>query len=111
MCLFLAPAGQPEMIHKNFMHQHLRIFVVQRSCLKFYAPIDNRCLFTPRQRFLSLFDFLEAAVEPELQGQAFGAVELGGEGEGQRITAVPGKIICPAGGYIEIGDSAAVTQL
>ena len=36
MCHFLAPAGQPEMMHKNFMHQHLRIFVVQCSCMKFY---------------------------------------------------------------------------
>ena len=23
------------MMHKNFMHQHLRVFVVQRSCMKF----------------------------------------------------------------------------
>jgi len=37
MCHFLAPAGQPEMMHKNFMHRHLRIFVVQRSCMKFYT--------------------------------------------------------------------------
>lgn len=37
MCHFLAPAGQPEMMHKNFMRQHLRIFVVQCSCMKFYA--------------------------------------------------------------------------
>ena len=34
---FLAPAGHPEMMHKNFMHWHLRIFVVQRSCTKFYT--------------------------------------------------------------------------
>ena len=39
MCHFLAPAGQPEMMHKNFMHRHLRIFVVQRSCMKFYASV------------------------------------------------------------------------
>ena len=37
MCHFLAPAGQPEMMHKNFMHQHVRIFVVQCSCMKFYS--------------------------------------------------------------------------
>ena len=37
MCHFLAPAGHPEMMHKNFMHRHFRIFVVQRSCMKFYA--------------------------------------------------------------------------
>jgi hypothetical protein len=37
MCHFLAPAGQPEMMHKNFMHRHLRIFVVQCSRMKFYT--------------------------------------------------------------------------
>ena len=37
MCHFLAPAGHPEMMHKNFMHRHFRIFVVQRSCMKFCA--------------------------------------------------------------------------
>ena len=37
MCHFLAPAGQPEMMHKNFMHRHLRIFVVRYSCMKFYT--------------------------------------------------------------------------
>ncbi len=34
---FLTPMGQPEMIHKNFTHRHLRIFVTQRSCMKLYA--------------------------------------------------------------------------
>ena len=29
MCQFPAPAGRPEMLHKNFMHRHLRIFEVQ----------------------------------------------------------------------------------
>ena len=37
MCHFLAPAGQPEMMHKNFMHRHLRIFVVRCSRMKFYV--------------------------------------------------------------------------
>ncbi len=37
MCHFLAPAGQPEMMHKNFMHRHLRIFVLRCSCMKFNA--------------------------------------------------------------------------
>ena len=37
MCHFLAPTGQPEMMHKNFMQRHLRLFVVQCSCMKFYA--------------------------------------------------------------------------
>ena len=40
MCHFLAPAGQPEMMHKNFMHRHLRIFVVRCSCMKFYAILE-----------------------------------------------------------------------
>ena len=33
---FPRPCGHPEMMHKNFMHRHFRIFVVQRSCMKFY---------------------------------------------------------------------------
>ena len=37
MCHFLAPVEQPEMMHKNFMHRHLRIFAVRRACMKFYA--------------------------------------------------------------------------
>ena len=34
---FLAPAGQPEMMRENFMHWHLRVFVVRCSCMKFYT--------------------------------------------------------------------------
>ena len=34
---FLAPAGQPEIMNKNFMHRHLRIFVVQCARMKFYT--------------------------------------------------------------------------
>jgi len=37
MCHFLAPVGQPEMMHKNFMRRHLRIFVVRCSGMKFFA--------------------------------------------------------------------------
>ena len=37
MCHFLAPAGQPEMMHENFMHWHLCMFAVHCSCMKFYA--------------------------------------------------------------------------
>ena len=37
MCHFLVPAGQPKMMHKNFMHRHLRIFLVRRSGMKFYV--------------------------------------------------------------------------
>jgi len=37
MCHFLAPVGQPEMMHKNFMRRHLRISVVRCSGMKFFA--------------------------------------------------------------------------
>ena len=39
MCHFHASAGQPEMMHKNFMHRHLRRFPVQHACMEFYAII------------------------------------------------------------------------
>ena len=35
MCHFLAPVGQPEMMHKNFMRRHLRISVARCSGMKF----------------------------------------------------------------------------
>ena len=41
MCHFLAPAGQPEMMHENFMHWHLCMFVVRCSYMKFYVRIDS----------------------------------------------------------------------
>lgn len=34
---FLAPAGQPGMMHENFMHWHLCMFVVRCSCMKLYT--------------------------------------------------------------------------
>ena len=34
---FRLPRRGEEMMHKNFMHQHLRIFTVQRTCMKFYC--------------------------------------------------------------------------
>ena len=37
MCHFLAPVGQSEMMHKNFMRRHLRISVVRYSGMKFFA--------------------------------------------------------------------------
>lgn len=40
MCHFLAPAGQPERMHKDFMHRHLHFFVVQCACMKFYAYVS-----------------------------------------------------------------------
>ena len=46
MCRFLAPAGQPEMMHKNFMHWHLRFFVVQHACMKFFAKYFKYTLDT-----------------------------------------------------------------
>ena len=35
MCHFLAPVGQPEMMHKSFMRRHLHISAVRCSCMKF----------------------------------------------------------------------------
>ena len=49
MCYFLAPAGQPEMMHKNFMHRHLHIFVMQRSCMKFCAE-KRHCTLREEKR-------------------------------------------------------------
>jgi hypothetical protein len=40
MCHFLAPVGQPEMMHKNFMRRHLRISVVRCSGMKFFSPFS-----------------------------------------------------------------------
>lgn len=40
MCHFLAPAGQPERMHKDFMHRHLHFFVVQHAYMKFYACVS-----------------------------------------------------------------------
>ena len=37
----VAPAGQPEMMHENFTHWHLCMFVVHCSCMKFYAQIRS----------------------------------------------------------------------
>ena len=39
MCHFLA-LREPEMMHKNFIHRHLRFFVVQHACMKFYACVS-----------------------------------------------------------------------
>ena len=33
------------MMHKNFMHRHLRRFPVQHACMEFYAIIYPRCRF------------------------------------------------------------------
>ena len=46
MCHFLAPAGQPGMMHENFMHWHLCMFAVRCSCMQFYAQ-----KYTPFFRF------------------------------------------------------------
>ncbi len=49
MCHFLAPAGQPEMMHKNFMHRQLHIFVMQSSCMKF-CPEKRHCTLREEKR-------------------------------------------------------------
>ena len=53
MCHFLAPAGQPEMMHENFMHWHLCIFVVRMLMHEVLYPetgIDREisCRYTLR---------------------------------------------------------------
>ena len=40
MCHFLAPVGQPEMMHKNFMRRHLRISVARCSGMKLFCPFS-----------------------------------------------------------------------
>ena len=52
MCHFLAPAGQPEMMHKNFMHQHLRFswdywrkHNVACRLVEFIRQHPEKCLF------------------------------------------------------------------
>ena len=40
MCHFLAPVGQPEMMHKNFMRRYLRISVARCSGMKFLCPFS-----------------------------------------------------------------------
>ena len=40
MCHFLAPVGQPEMMHKNFMRRHLRISVARCSGMKFFCSFS-----------------------------------------------------------------------
>ena len=52
MCHFLAPAGQPEMMRKNFMHRNLRIFVVQCLCMKFYAYLFSQS--SPCKRMMTI---------------------------------------------------------
>ena len=37
MCHFLAPSGQPEMMHENFMRMALPVFVVCCLRMKFHA--------------------------------------------------------------------------
>ena len=49
MCHFLAPAGQPEMMHKNFMHWHVRIFAAQHSHMKFYEGMPYKNTMQPIQ--------------------------------------------------------------
>ena len=61
MCHFLAPVGQPEMMHKNFMRRHLRISVARCSGMKFFCPFSaehtaNQAVgFTMNQRLFSAF--------------------------------------------------------
>ena len=68
MCHFLAPVGQPEMMHKNFMRRHLRISVARCSGMKFFThfqlntpqikplvSLRNQRLFSCSKNFLNFF--------------------------------------------------------
>ena len=68
MCHFLAPVGQPEMMHKNFMRRHLRISVAQCSGMKFFdhfqlntpqikplVSLRNQRFFSCSKKFLKFF--------------------------------------------------------
>ena len=78
MCHFLAPAGQPEMMHKNFMRRHLRISVARCSGMKFFAhfqlntpqikplvSLRNQRLFSFPKKFLKFFHSFAQGVKNE----------------------------------------------
>ena len=77
MCHFLAPVGQPEMMHKNFMRRHLRISVARCSGMKFFCPFSaeytanqaagfttkSAAFFVPK-KFFEIFSFRGSINEP-----------------------------------------------
>ena len=77
MCHFLAPVGQPEMMHKNFMRRHLRISVARCSGMKFFCPfsaehtVNQAAGFTTKsvaflvpKKFFEIFSFRGSINEP-----------------------------------------------
>ena len=77
MCHFLAPVGQPEMMHKNFMRRHLRISVARCSGMKFFCPfsaeytVNQAAGFTMKsaaffvlKKFFEIFSFRGSINEP-----------------------------------------------
>ena len=81
MCHFLAPVGQPEMMHKNFMRRHLRISVVRRSGMKFFAHFQ---LNTPQIKPLV-----------SLRNQRLFAAFLLGKGRHDRQPQLTIAVHCP----------------
>ena len=77
MCHFLAPVGQPEMMHKNFMRRHLRISVARCSGMKFFCSFSaeytanqaagfttkSAAFFVPK-KFFEIFSFRGSINEP-----------------------------------------------
>lgn len=81
MCHFLAPVGQPEMMHKNFMRRHLRISVVRCSGMKFFAHFQ---LNTPQIKPLV-----------SLRNQRLFAAFLLGKGRHDRQPQLTIAVHCP----------------
>lgn len=54
MCHFLAPSGQPEMMHENFMRMALPVFVVCCLRMKFYAA-NAALVKESRESFIWLY--------------------------------------------------------
>ena len=81
MCHFLAPVGQPEMMHKNFMRRHLRISVAQCSGMKFFAHFQ---LNTPQIKPLV-----------SLRNQRLFAAFLLGKGRHDRQPQLTIAVHCP----------------
>ena len=81
MCHFLAPVGQPEMMHKNFMRRHLRISVARCSGMKFFAHFQ---LNTPQIKPLV-----------SLRNQRLFAAFLLGKGRHDRQPQLTIAVHCP----------------
>ena len=54
MCHFLAPSGQPEMMHETFLRMASPVFVVCCLRMKFYARFHRRQVISPVRRSITL---------------------------------------------------------